>query len=55
MIDNYDSFTHNLYQYLEQLGANVRVVRNDEITIEEIEVRLLAGTTLFACPTSADA
>jgi hypothetical protein len=39
MIDNYDSFTHNLYQYLEQLGANVRVVRNDEITIEEVEVR----------------
>jgi anthranilate/para-aminobenzoate synthase component II len=39
LIDNYDSFTHNLYQFLEQLGANVRVVRNDQITIEQIEVR----------------
>lgn len=37
MIDNYDSFTWNLYQYLCQLGADVLVKRNDEITIEEIE------------------
>ena len=37
MIDNYDSFTFNLVQYLAELGAEVRVVRNDEITVEEVE------------------
>lgn len=37
MIDNYDSFTYNVVQYLGELGADVRVFRNDEITIEEIE------------------
>ena len=38
MIDNYDSFTFNLVQYFAELGEDVRVVRNDEITLEEIEV-----------------
>jgi anthranilate synthase component 2 len=37
MIDNYDSFTYNLVQYLGELGQEVKVVRNDEITLEEIE------------------
>ena len=37
LIDNYDSFTYNLYQYLCELGADVRVVRNDQASIEEIE------------------
>lgn len=37
MIDNYDSFTYNLVQYLGELGEDVRVHRNDEITIEEIQ------------------
>jgi anthranilate synthase component 2 len=37
MIDNYDSFTYNLVQYLGELGADVRVYRNDEIGIAEIE------------------
>jgi anthranilate synthase component 2 len=37
MIDNYDSFTYNLVQYLGELGADVRVCRNDEIAIPEIE------------------
>ena len=37
MIDNYDSFTYNVVQYFGELGADVKVVRNDEITIEEIE------------------
>ena len=37
MIDNYDSFTYNIVQYLCELGADVDVHRNDEITIEEIE------------------
>ena len=36
MIDNYDSFTYNLVQYFGELGADVKVVRNDEITIDEI-------------------
>lgn len=38
LIDNYDSFTYNLYQFLCELGAEVTVRRNDEITIEEIRV-----------------
>lgn len=37
MIDNYDSFTYNLVQYLGELGADVRVYRNDRITLREIE------------------
>ncbi len=37
MIDNYDSFTYNLVQYLGELGVDVRVYRNDKITNEEIE------------------
>jgi hypothetical protein len=37
MIDNYDSFTYNVVQYLGELGAEVKVVRNDELTIAEIE------------------
>ena len=36
MIDNYDSFTYNLVQYLGELGADVRVYRNDAITVDEI-------------------
>jgi anthranilate synthase component 2 len=37
LIDNYDSFTYNLFQYLSELGEQVVVVRNDKTTIEEIE------------------
>ena len=37
VIDNYDSFTYNLVQYLGEMGADIRVKRNDEITIGEIE------------------
>ena len=37
MIDNYDSFTYNLYQYLCELGAEVEVARNDKILLEEIQ------------------
>ena len=40
VIDNYDSFTYNLVQYLGELGAEMRVVRNDEITVDEIEREL---------------
>ena len=39
MIDNYDSFTYNLVQYLGELGAAVKVVRNDAITLDEVEER----------------
>jgi anthranilate synthase/aminodeoxychorismate synthase-like glutamine amidotransferase len=38
LLDNYDSFTYNLYQYLCELGANVQVHRNDQITLDEIEI-----------------
>jgi anthranilate synthase/aminodeoxychorismate synthase-like glutamine amidotransferase len=37
LIDNYDSFTYNLAQYLGELGEEVQVVRNDKITVEEVE------------------
>ena len=37
MIDNYDSFTYNLVQYLGELGEDVRVYRNDKITLQQIE------------------
>lgn len=37
MIDNYDSFTWNLVQYLQALGSEVKVVRNDELSVDEIE------------------
>ena len=40
VIDNYDSFTYNLVQYLGELGADMRVVRNDEVTVDEIENEL---------------
>jgi len=37
LIDNYDSFTYNLFQYLSELGEEVRVVRNDKVAVAEIE------------------
>ena len=43
MIDNYDSFTYNIVQYFGELGAQVTVARNDEITVAEIDARLAAG------------
>jgi anthranilate synthase component 2 len=36
LVDNYDSFTWNLYQYLGELGADTRVVRNDELSVEQV-------------------
>ena len=48
LIDNYDSFTYNLYQYIGELYADVKVVRNDEITIPEIEA--LAPQALIFSP-----
>ena len=43
MIDNYDSFTYNLVQYFGELGAEVEVFRNDEITVEGVAKRVAAG------------
>jgi anthranilate synthase/aminodeoxychorismate synthase-like glutamine amidotransferase len=37
LIDNYDSFTYNLFQYLSELGEEIRVARNDKISLDEIE------------------
>jgi anthranilate synthase component II len=48
LIDNYDSFTYNLYQYLSELGAQVTVVRNDAITVDE--VRTLAPEFIVISP-----
>ncbi|MBP7414912.1 MAG: aminodeoxychorismate/anthranilate synthase component II [Giesbergeria sp.] len=43
MVDNYDSFTYNIVQYFGELGAQVQVFRNDEITVADIQARLDAG------------
>ena len=43
MIDNYDSFTYNIVQYFGELGAEVTVARNDEITLEQMDALLAAG------------
>jgi len=45
MIDNYDSFTFNIVQYLGELGAEVETVRNDALTLEGIGERIAAGVT----------
>ena len=50
LLDNYDSFTYNLYQYLCQLGADVEVVRNDEISVDEIAARELDGIVVSPGP-----
>ncbi len=49
MIDNYDSFTYNLYQYLCELGAEVETYRNDKITLEEIEDLSPEGIVFSQC------
>ena len=43
MIDNYDSFTYNIVQYFGELGAQVAIYRNDEITIEELDALFQQG------------
>ena len=52
MIDNYDSFTYNLYQYLSELGAEVTTVRNDKITLEEIEAMAPEGIVVSPGPST---
>jgi anthranilate synthase component 2 len=48
VLDNYDSFTYNLVQYLGELGAEVKVVRNDELSVDEVEA--LAPERLVISP-----
>ena len=43
MIDNYDSFTYNIVQYFGELGADVTVLRNDEVTLEELDAMFQRG------------
>ena len=50
LLDNYDSFTWNLYQYLAELGAEVEVVRNDEIGVDDIAARDLDGIVISPGP-----
>jgi anthranilate synthase/aminodeoxychorismate synthase-like glutamine amidotransferase len=55
VIDNYDSFTYNLVQYLGELGAELKVARNDQITIPEIEALAPAKILLSPGPCDPDA
>lgn len=48
VIDNYDSFTYNLVQYLGELGAEMRVVRNDEVSVDDIESEIAPATILIS-------
>ncbi|QDY43283.1 aminodeoxychorismate synthase component II [Candidatus Pantoea soli] len=54
LIDNYDSFTWNLYQYFCELGADVRVVRNDAITLEEMAALPLSHLVISPGPCTPD-
>lgn len=48
VVDNYDSFTYNLVQYLGELGADMRVVRNDEVTVDEVEADICPDKILIS-------
>ena len=50
MIDNFDSFTYNLYQYLMQMGAEVRVARNNSLTVDELEALNPRGLVISPGP-----
>ena len=55
MIDNYDSFTYNLVQYLEQLGAVVEVIRNDAVTVSDLAARNPSGIVISPGPGGPEA
>ena len=50
LLDNYDSFTYNLFQYLGELGADVRTVRNDRITVAEVSAMAPEGIVISPGP-----
>ena len=54
VIDNYDSFTYNIVQYLQELGAEVEVVRNDALEVEDIRRRAPRGLVLSPGPCTPD-
>jgi len=54
LIDNYDSFTYNLFHYLGEIGADVKVFRNDEITVDELRDMNLEGIILSPGPCTPD-
>src|SRR5690348_9385520 len=54
LIDNYDSFTFNLYQYLSELGADVEVARNDAIDVNDVATLRPAGIVLSPGPGEPD-
>ena len=54
MIDNYDSFTYNLVQYLGELGGEVRVFRNDAVTVDELEALAPSHVVLSPGPGTPD-
>ena len=53
LLDNYDSFTYNLYQMLLELGQEVTVFRNDQVTVAQIEKIAPAGIVLSPRPRPA--
>ncbi len=54
LIDNYDSFTYNVYQYVANLGCEVAVVRNDQITVDEIAEQNFEAVILSPGPGTPD-
>lgn len=54
MIDNYDSFTYNIVQYCQELGADLKVIRNDEMSVEEIEALKPEKIIISPGPASPD-
>ncbi|MGI8810983.1 MAG: anthranilate synthase component II [Pyrinomonadaceae bacterium] len=48
VIDNYDSFTYNLVQYLGELGAEMKIIRNDEMTVDDIDTKLRPSKILVS-------
>ena len=50
LLDNYDSFTYNVYQLLAELGAEVEVIRHDQTTVPEIEAKQYAGIVISPGP-----
>ncbi|WP_373072261.1 aminodeoxychorismate/anthranilate synthase component II [Sulfurimonas sp.] len=54
MIDNYDSFTYNIVQYCKELGADLKVIRNDEMSVEEIEALKPEKIIISPGPASPD-